>query len=217
MAVVQNTLIGRARGRVGNAVFRTHKGQNIVSQKAEVVANPRTALQQSNRARFTALLAIGRLLRPLIVIGFKEYSGSMSWLNKFMSTNTQSDLLIWDAGATEWIPNNQNLVIAEGSLQQNPFNIAAITNAGFSIEWDATPVANQSVDDKLSFLVSKPNAEPLFFRFNGGAPVDRDTGTASVLYDLVDGDVLTVVAFFVRNDGSIVSNSYAIVQEVNLP
>ena len=215
MAVI-HTILGPMRGRIGSMVFRQNKGQQIAQQYQPLVANPRSALQQSNRARFVALIAFGRLLRPLIAIGFKEYAGTKSWLAKFMSTNTASNLLEWNEASTAWLPNGENLVIAEGSLQQNPFDVDNVTALGFDLTWTNTPVANQSSDDKLSYLAFKNGVEPLMFRFNGGAPVDRSAGTTTIAYPLVDGDVITIVSFFVRNDGSIVSNSYPIVLTVDI-
>lgn len=215
MAVI-HTILGPMRGRIGSMVFRQNKGQQIAQQYQPLVANPRSALQQSNRARFVALMAFGRLLRPLIAIGFKEYAGSISWLAKFMSTNAASSLMEYDGLTTSWLPNSENLVIAEGSLQQSPFDVDNITALGFDLTWTNTPVANQSSDDKLSYLVSKAGAEPLMHRFNGGAPVDRSVGSTTIAYPLVDGDKITIVSFFVRNDGSIVSNSYPIVLTVEL-
>lgn len=215
MAVI-HTILGPMRGRIGSMVFRQNKGQQIAQQYQPLVANPRTALQQVNRARFVALMAFGRLLRPLIAIGFKEYAGSISWLAKFMSTNASSNLMDYDEITTSWLPVSENLVIAEGSLQQNPFGLGVITALGFDLTWTNTPVANQSSDDKLSYLVSKAGAEPLMHRFNGGAPVDRSAGTTTIAYPLADGDEVTISSFFVRNDGSIVSNSYTTVFTVDI-
>ena len=215
MAII-NTILGPMRGRIGSMVFRQNKGRQHAQQYQPLVANPRTALQQVNRSRFVALMAFGRLLRPLIAIGFKEYAGSISWLAKFMSTNAASSLMEYDDMTASWLPDSENLVIAEGSLQQNPFGVGNITALGFDLTWTNTPVANQSSDDKLSYLVSKAGAEPLMHRFNGGAPVNRSAGTTTISYSLADGDVVTISAFFVRNDGSIVSNSYTIVFNVDI-
>lgn len=215
MAVI-NTILGPMRGRIGSMVFRQNKGKQIAQQYQPLVANPRSALQQLNRSRFIALMAFGRLLRPLIAIGFKEYAGRVSWLAKFMSTNSASSFMEYDEITTSWLPDSENLVIAEGSLQQNPFGLGIINALGFELTWTNTPVANQSSDDKLSYLVSKAGAEPLMHRFNEGAPVERSAGTTTIAYPLVDGDALTVSSFFVRNDGSIVSNSYTMVFTVDI-
>ena len=93
MAIVQNTLIGRSSGRVGNAVFSQWKGRNVLKQKPEIVTNPRTALQQQQRSKFVTLMALGKSLRTALQLGFKEYANQMSWLNRFMSTNNGSGVL----------------------------------------------------------------------------------------------------------------------------
>lgn len=206
MAVVQNTLIGRARGRVGNAVFRTHKGQNVLSQKPEVVANPRSAQQQANRSRFNALLALGRVLRPLIALGFKEYAGVMSWLNKFMSTNSYTGMLVWDSVNSVWEIDYRYLVTAEGSLMQQPIGSGGIVGNVLTIGWDPTLIANQNPLDKLCLVAFRDNGiETQFFI----RAEDRSAGTFDITFDsLTIGDKVTVSAFFISPDGLIVSNSY---------
>lgn len=211
MAVVSNTLIGRARGRVGNAVFRTHKGQNILSQKPEVVANPRSGQQQANRARFTALLAMAKLLRPILCLGFKEYSGMMSWMNRFMSTNATSGLYGWSSVSNDWIPDYKNLVVAEGSLFPSPIYFDSTAGNTVSITWETALYANQSADDKLQ-LVAMKGDETVFSlgileRQDGGADIDFGA--------LATGDKVFICAFFITSDKRIVSNSFTL--EVTIP
>ena len=66
MAQVNNPIIGHARGKVGSVVFSTWKGKNIIKEKPATVANPRTANQVANRSRFVAMIALAKLLRPLL-------------------------------------------------------------------------------------------------------------------------------------------------------
>lgn len=211
MAVVSNTLIGRARGRVGNAVFRTHKGQNILSQKPEVVANPRSGQQQANRARFTALLAMAKLLRPILCLGFKEYSGMMSWMNRFMSTNATSSLFNWNASLNDWVADYNNLVIAEGSLFPTAIYLDSVASNTVSITYDTAPYANQSPNDKLYFVAIKNDelvpSLGLLERQDGGADIDFGA--------LAAGDKVHISAFFVTADKRIVSNSLTL--EVTVP
>ena len=211
MAVVSNTLIGRARGRVGNAVFRTHKGQNILSQKPEVVANPRSGQQQANRARFTALLAMAKLLRPILCLGFKEYSGTMSWMNRFMSTNATSGLFNWNAVSNDWEANYNNLVVAEGSLYPAPIALDSIAGNTISIAFETVLNANQSSDDKLYLLAMKGNDTVLSLGL-----LERQDGGADIEFvSLAAGDKAYISAFFITADKRIVSNSFTL--EVTVP
>ena len=205
MAVVQNLLIGRSRGRVGNVVFSTHKGQNILKAKAEIVANPRSVLQQANRARFVALMAIGRMLRPILALGFKEYAGSVTWLNKFMSTNSYSDLMIWDDTTSSWLTQLENVVVAEGQLLPTPFLDVASSATTLNVNWETSPLANQSAEDLLIIVVMCKSDTQYQIK-----EVARSSGAADIAFlGGTVGDTVYYAGFFISPNGTIVSNSYA--------
>lgn len=202
MAVVQNTLIGRARGRVGNVVFSTHKGQNILKQKPEIVANPRTASQQFARARFTALLQIGLLLRPLLPIGFRQFGGQVSWLNKFMSINSASGLMVLNVGTGIYVPDWNNLVISDGSMFPTPY-LGTANGANVTIAWEPTPIANQSDEDLFFMFITGADTQEFIqgtaSRIDGGIVVPMVNAIASTIY---------AVGFFMNPTTLIVSPSF---------
>lgn len=202
MAVVQNTLIGRARGRVGNVVFSTHKGQNILKQKPEIVANPRTASQQLARARFTALLAMGLLLRPILPIGFRQFGGQVSWLNKFMSMNSKNNLLALDPLLSEYVTDWNNLVISDGTMFPTVFTGTASATE-VELTWPTAAIANQSDED-------------LFFCFvTGELSQEYALGTTTRLYGTITipmvnaiASTINAVGFFMNPTTLIVSPSF---------
>ena len=202
MAVVQNTLIGRARGRVGNVVFSTHKGQNILKQKPEIVANPRTASQQLARARFTALLAIGLLLKPILPIGFRQFGGRVSWLNKFMSMNSNNDLLALDPMTSEYAPDWNNLVISDGTMFPTVYaGTASATEV--EINWGPEPIANQS-DEDLFFAFVSGTADQLYVQ----GTASRVDGTITIPMVNTVASTVYAVGFFMNPTTLIVSPSY---------
>ena len=196
MAITQNTLIGRSSGRIGNVVLSTWKGKNIAKQKPEIVANPRTANQQANRAKFVALMAIGRMFRPIIQIGFKEYANKMSWLNRFMSTNNEA--MSYNESTNVWSPNFQLFTMAEGSLYPVVNGVTQAWNPSknaYSLTWDPTPQANQSSQDILFAAITSGNQT----FFENSREVTRDLGAYSFVDfvpDLQAGDEYFVWFFF---------------------
>ena len=64
MAVVQNPIIGRARGQAGGMVFTTQFGRNVLKSKALSVANPKTDKQLGRRAAMTQTVALYRSIAP---------------------------------------------------------------------------------------------------------------------------------------------------------
>lgn len=202
MAVVQNTLIGRARGRVGNVVFSTHKGQNILKQKPEIVANPRTASQQLARARFTALLAIGLLLRPILPIGFRQFGGQVSWLNKFMSINSASGLMVLSMPSGIYVPDWNNLVISDGSLVPTVFTGTASATE-VELTWPTATIANQSDEDLFFCFVT--GAQSQQFALGTASHVD---GTITIPMGNAVASTVYAVGFFMNPTTLIVSPSY---------
>ena len=203
MATSQNAFIGRTRGRVGGVVFSQWKDKNIIKQKPESVANPRSAQQQANRARFTALIALAKLLRPIIMLGFKEYSTTVTWMNRFMSTNSYSGALTFNTATNNWDTEYSKLVISEGSLY--PTVISAVsTTADVTVSWDSGTTANQNGNDKLMVIAQNNNAN---VTTTSVFSVDRSAGTAVLPLSSATGDTISVVAFFITADKRIASNS----------
>ena len=218
MAIVQNTLIGRAKGSVGNATFSQWKGRNILKQKPSVVANPRSAQQQSNRSRFVALMQMALLLRPVIAMGFKEYASQMSWMNKFMSTNTNSGLFEWvgDAETGNWVRTSQNIVIAEGSLYPTPFGSSFANASTLNLSWFPGVVANQTSADSFICIAVAETQLATISRLDG---VTRSDAGSQFIFDtpLNDGEEVLISGFFMSPDGAIVSNSFAMMGTYEAP
>lgn len=222
MAIVQNTLIGRSSGRVGNAVFSQWKGRNVLKQKPEIVTNPRTALQQQQRSKFVTLMALGKSLRPALQLGFKEYANQMSWLNRFMSTNNGSGVLNFVAEYNVWETDLSKIVISEGSLNPTFIGIdsidagdiidgVAMTN--LTLSWPKIPVNNQSIDDRIVVVVMYNESTVYKLREvtrNGEAPYDPTKAFYTIKLNdrpYTAGTQIYIAAFFVSADGRIVSGN----------
>lgn len=205
MALI-NSVLGRIRGRIGDIVFQQNKGRQVAKLYQPNVANPRTGQQQANRSRFVALLALGKLLRVVLPLGFKEYAGTFSWLNRFMSTNSSNGLLSWDEPTSSWLPAYQNLVISEGSLYPTTIEVDTLVAADLTIKWTASIVANQAPDDELVIIAFVAGQTAMAIRQS-----TRSIGEATLTFDTApaNGQVVSVCGFFITSDGRIVSNSYA--------
>lgn len=213
MAIVANTLIGRASGSVGNATFSQWKGLNILKAKIAVMTNPRSSLQQANRARFVSLLGFAKLWRPILQFGFKEYDGRMSWMNRFMSVNSTNGFVQWDDTTSTWVATPSLLTIAEGSLFPTPFVVSDADTASIVINFTGTVVNNQATNDRVFVLVSTENET----KFMLGTATRADGSATIPLTDGTVGDAYFVSVFFVSNDGRIVSNSITLTGTLAAP
>lgn len=205
MALI-NSILGRIRGKIGDVVFQQNKGRQIAKLYQPNVANPRTGQQQANRSRFVTLMALGRTLMSVLRLGFKEYAGSVSWLNRFMSTNSSSGLLVYNGTTSTWEPDYNNLVIAEGSLLQEDVTFVSLVGPVLTLEWSNTILGNQSLNDKL-VVIAFCNSDTV----TDIATVQRITGTIEITFTNTPsvGDIVSFASYFVTEDARIVSNSYA--------
>lgn len=90
MSVVQNTLIGQSRQRIGNAVFSTWKGINVLKSKPMSVANPKTDGQLQQRSAFSQMVLAFRNMPAVVRAGFKKLAVKKSEFNAFMSYNLKN-------------------------------------------------------------------------------------------------------------------------------
>ena len=206
MAQVNNPIIGHARGKVGSVVFSTWKGKNIIKEKPATVANPRTANQIANRSRFVAMIALAKLLRPLLPTGFREYASKVTWMNRFMTVNSSNDSFVYDEVNTQWDIQYNRLVISEGSLFPTDFTATASEAANMiTINYSVDSYGNQNRADQLCVLVvgQEYNKQVLNAEVRETGVFEINTPTGA----LQSGQQLFVICFFKTPDGLKVSNS----------
>lgn len=80
-------LLGTGSGKLGNSVFATIAGEQIVRQYQPVVANPSTVSQVSQRSKFKLLSQLAASMADEIAIA---KDGLVSPRNKFVSINTDA-------------------------------------------------------------------------------------------------------------------------------
>lgn len=113
MAIVQNPVTGRTKQKFATAVFSKQFGKNTMRSKPVEVANPKTLLQRQQRAKFTLMVELSRIILSFIRLGFKQVAIGMSQFNVFMKSNIKEVI----AGT---YPNYSidftKLIVAKGTL-----------------------------------------------------------------------------------------------------
>lgn len=85
MGIVKGIFASNISGKVGNVVFRKNGTENIVSQRPAHVKNPRSEMQQRQRAYIKSVASAYSVLRPICDHSFEgiAYGGlSMNFFNK---------------------------------------------------------------------------------------------------------------------------------------
>jgi len=206
MSKVQNTLIGRASGSVGQVVFVTWKGINVARSKPISVANPNTIPQQKQRSRFSLMRTFYFNAYPIIDFGVQLIAIKMSRQNAFLKTN------INNAVYSGVVPNialvYSAINISKGSMVitkidfVTAFSITAFTKINWTILFSGI---RSNPNDKAYALMFNETQNRFLF-FSDGIRSDGDlTLNLSVLFGI--GDILHSWLFFVSPDGKFISDS----------
>lgn len=130
-------LIGSGSGKLGNTVFRTSGGVQVVAQYQPNVANPSTTAQVNQRAKLKLLSQIAAALSPAIVI---PKDGNVSSRNLFIKRNFKQ------ASATSGVAqlSYENLQLTNGNAGLP--NIVASRDGSKAINVSLNGDASASVD-----------------------------------------------------------------------
>ena len=121
MGKVKGIFATNISGKVGNVVFRKNGKQNIVAQRAATVKNPRTDMQQRQRAYIKTVASAYSVFKPICDHSFEgvTYGGkSMNFFNKENYRIIASDIMAV-------LKNSSNVVVprhflmAKGSIRWN--------------------------------------------------------------------------------------------------
>lgn len=179
--MIMATLSGYATKMVGSAGSMTFKrvaGRTIVSEKATVVTNPRTAAQQRHRMKWPNLIRMYAGISPLLRNAFENKPAGTSDYNTFVKVNfmasrvylTKSEAAAKSIVAAPYIISDGSLSTIEltGVAGESVTNISlgslSITSATTVGEFAKAVVNNNSgydFGDQLSFIVVKQSVHPI--------------------------------------------------------
>lgn len=201
MAVSQNSLTGRMKGKVGNARFSTVFGQNVVaSQPFEPrVANDSVHLNQ--RSLFASAIPIAKSGRLIADIAKRS---ARTGRNKAMSVYSYivKDILaaITGSGDTKSILRS-NITMGVGDLFPTvPTSVVIdISTLNLTAQWPTTLNGNQQGDDVAFAFV---------YNFTKGTVLslankdNRSLGSSSFNFELGQISLADVLAVFIAFDSS---------------
>ena len=86
MAIL-NGILKKLNGSAGSLTFKQVNGQTVVSEKATIVKNSRTPMQQRQRTKWGNVVQMYKGIAPLINYGFEAKPAGCSDYNMFMKVN----------------------------------------------------------------------------------------------------------------------------------
>lgn len=87
MAIVNNLWLRGTKKRLAGTVVYQSMGQTIQRELASQVTNPRTEAQMQQRVRWANIVALYRVLKPMMKYAFENKKRTQSDYNAFMSAN----------------------------------------------------------------------------------------------------------------------------------
>lgn len=193
MAIVQNPITGRTRGKFSTAVFSKQFGKNTMRSKALSVRNPKTPAQLEQRAKFNTALNFVRQIIGIVRIGYAKFASGMSAYNTAMR---QLMLEAVSGVYPDFDISYADVLISQGALTgfSAPAALAAPV-LKINLAWtDNTGQGNAAADDILYYCIINKDAGTVTAGTNNrtrtaGADVINSAGAA--------GEDCEVYAFFV--------------------
>lgn len=96
MAIVQNPIIGRASGSVGESTLQKWRRLNVLRSKPSVQYNPNTPAQIANRKRFGGCSDFYINSQDVLAPIFRRLAGDVSGFNTYV----RDSLYLWDLGSS---------------------------------------------------------------------------------------------------------------------
>lgn len=161
MAIVQNPITGRTKGKFSTAVFSKQFGKNTMRSKPISVHNPKTQLQREQRSKFSLMVEQARHFMDFIRMGFKQAAVGMSQFNVFMQSNI-SDVIT--GTYPDYAIDYTKLIVAKGTLTgAESTTVTADVGHKVTVSWaDNSGTGDALATDKAMILLINPNSKKVF-------------------------------------------------------
>jgi len=171
MATIKKGILGGVSGKVGNVVGGSWKGIDYLRTKADVVNNPNTELQATQRSKFAA---VARFLAPVtevVRIGFRGYAVKMTAFNAAFSYNYHNALT---GTFPDFAIDYPKAMISRGSLPATLNVACASATAGkVQLTWDTAATAGAaSASDSVVVVVCNPARQDAVYQLDAATRAD---------------------------------------------
>lgn len=203
MGVIKQGILGGFSGRVGSVIGGSWKGIAYMRSNPLSVANPKTAGQVAQRTKFSAVVALARvLLVGIIKPNWDRFAQLQSGYNAFVSRNIE---FFNSSGDLTYA----SLVTSEGSL--TPEDIGAIgANDGdtvVEVPWNSSAGSGSALGTDEAYVAVYNETKDEWGVLSGLVDRASELGDPIMPTAVAAGDVLHCYLSFRRADGTLVSNN----------
>lgn len=204
MARVQNTLIGRASGSVGNVVFLTWKLLNVTRSKPLTVANPNTVPQQSYRNKYGFAVSLYNAIRLLVDAGLKNQAVKMTTQNQFLKQNLGKSINTAGTPAVIFTPSKFILSIGTMGVRRVLFSEVRPFTDYVAVSWIRSELPYLGALNDIAYLLVL-NEATKEFSYATQSNFSEESLTTTFSANNISGQKIHIWLFFTSLDGSKVS------------
>lgn len=89
MAIINSIAVGKARGKIGNLVFQSYKGQTYARQKNETISTPPTSAQLEQQNKMFNCGRAGSFVNDFFLFFKAKNQGTLSFISYFAQLTSQ--------------------------------------------------------------------------------------------------------------------------------
>jgi hypothetical protein len=204
MAITQNPLIGRSSGKFAGAVFSTSYGKNIIRSKPVEVRDAQSESQVNQRNKFKVAQQWVIMFLSIIRTGFANYKTNMSAYAAALGWYLKNAVV--DSGGT-WVIDYANAVFSFGELlPESSVSILSATPTGLSLSLSNSSGNGNALASDIPIMIAYcPTTQALLIYNSEDKREDQWCAVDTTLFS--EGDLIHVWAFWVREDGSMISDT----------
>ena len=190
---------GVLTGKVGNVVYTTWRGIEIIRSRPRKSNKPPSEAQLSQRLRMKTVSQFLSPLRLIINNYFNEQHVHKSAMNLATSYHLKEAV---SGSYPDYQINFQKAIISKGELSM-PGSIQISTNSGLSLSWDTNASGLSKDDDRLLFVFYNENENKFIIKYDVAQRIDS---ACTLVFPQADTTYQCWLLFY-ASDGKCNSNS----------
>ena len=173
MALLEQGIIGPFRGKCGPVIGYIRNGQFCMRSMPTHYHDRRSKRQLENRSRFTLIMKVMSVVRPIITLGFHRFATDITEMNAATRDNYYS-LVKPSAHGLHY--NFPGLILSRGPIEPLSTPIHALTGNTLQFLWNGQSVPGAG-NDKVSVVLFNANRMTMKFFRN---IAQREEGNVSI-------------------------------------
>ena len=173
MALIEQGILGPFSGHIGNIIGYIRNGQFCMRSMPSHYHDRRSRQQLENRSRFTLVMKLMSLVRPVITLGFHPFATDITEMNAATRANYYS-LVKPNGNSLKY--NYPGLILSRGPVEPLTTPIQTLTGNTLQLYWNTHSIPGAGQDNVSVVLFNASRMTMKFFH----NIAQRQDGTATL-------------------------------------